>query len=82
MLGSGLSLTVLSGRAGQCLGSVILESGMLQVSGGYFLGLLLLVLLIMVCPAESRSWAGFVIPWFISRIFGFGRREYFLSVLL
>lgn len=22
-----------------------------------------------VCPAESRSWAGFAIAWFISRIF-------------
>lgn len=45
VLGSGLSPTVLSGHAGQCLGSVILESGMLQVSGGCFLGVLLLVLL-------------------------------------
>lgn len=34
-----------------------------------FIGSAASFLLSTVCPVESRSWAGFVIAWFISRIF-------------
>lgn len=82
MLESGLSPIALSGQAGQCLGSVILESGMLQVSSVFFWGVLLLVLLITTCPAESRSWAGFVIAWLTSRIFVWVWEKGIFTVLL